>query len=151
MEISQIIHEIKSDVECQICFEKFIKLTYEKFDIFYKDNKDFLPETFEDDNCCRCYEDRFECLTCKNKICRKCYWSFKNHKHRPDDDYIEDYEYFGELDEDGLVEGCPGEDCPIICPFCRTKDYKIYYGNQIPYELLNEIKSKHKFILNLLT
>jgi hypothetical protein len=39
-----------------------------------------------------------------------------------------------------MVEGCPGEDCPIICPFCRTKDYKIFYGNQIPYELLNEIK-----------
>jgi len=142
MEISQMIDEIKSHVECEICFEKFIKLTYEKFDKFYKNNKAILPETFEDDNCCRCYEDRFECLTCKNTVCRKCYWSFKNHKYRPDDEYIEDYEYFGELDEDGLVEGCPGEDCPITCPFCRTKDFKIYYGNKIPYELLNEIKDK---------
>jgi hypothetical protein len=145
MEISKIINEIKSDVECQICFEKFIKLTNEKFDIFYKENNDFLPDTFEDDNCCRCYEDRFECLTCKNTICRACYWSFKNHKFKPDDEYIEDYEASGNLDEDGLVEGCPGEDCPIICPFCRTKDYKIYYGNQIPYELLNEIKSKNLY------
>ena len=143
MEISQMINEIKSDVECQICFEKFIKLTNEKFDIFYKNNKEFLPETFEDDNCCRCYEDRFECLTCKNTVCRKCYWSFKNHKFKPDDEYIEDYEASGNLDEDGMVEGWPGEDCPIICPFCRTKDYKIYYGNQMPYELLNEIKSKN--------
>ena len=50
-------------------------------------------------------------------------------------------EIFGELDEDGFAEGCPGQDCPIICPFCRTKDYKIFYGNQIPYELLNEIKN----------
>jgi hypothetical protein len=145
MEISKIINEIKSDVECQICFEKFIKLTNEKFDIFYKENNDFLPDTFEDDNCCRCYEDRFECLTCKNTICRACYWSFKNHKFKPDDEYIEDYEASGNLDEDGLVEGWPGEDCPIICPFCRTKDYKIYYGNQIPYELLNEIKSKNLY------
>ena len=82
-----------------------------------------------------------KCLTCKNIICQKCFWNFKNHKFKPDDDYIEDYEYFGELDEDGFAEGCPGQDCPIICPFCCTKDYKIFYGNQMPYELLNEIKN----------
>ncbi len=35
-----------------------------------------------------------------------------------------------ELDDNGLVEGCP-----IICPFCRTKDYKIFYGNQFPYDI----------------
>jgi hypothetical protein len=140
MEKLQIINKIKSDVECKICFEKFIKLTYKEFNKFLEDNKEVLPETFEDDNCCRCYEDRFECLTCKNVICRACYWNFKNHKFKPDDDYIEDYEYFGELDEAGFTEGCPGEDCPIICPFCRTKDYKIFYGNQMPYELLNEIR-----------
>ena len=140
MEISQLFHEIKSDIECSICCEKFIKLTYKQF---YEDNKELLPETFEDDNICRCYEDRFECLKCKNIICQKCFWNFKNHKFKPDDDYIEDYEYFGELDEDGFAEGCPGQDCPIICPFCRTKDYKIFYGNQIPYELLNEIKNAH--------
>ena len=143
MEKLLIINKIKSDVECKICFERFIKLTYKEFNKFLEDNKEVLPETFEDDNCCRCYEDRFECLTCKNIICRACYWNFKNHKFKPDDDYIEDYEYFGELDEDGFAEGCPGEDCPIICPFCRTKDYKIFYGNQIPYELLNEIKNRH--------
>jgi hypothetical protein len=55
---------------------------------------------------------------------------------------VEHYEASGNL-HDGMVEGCPGEDCPIICPFCRTKDYKIFYGNQIPYELLNEIKNVH--------
>ena len=143
MENLQIINEIKSNIECSICYEKFIKLTNKEFDIFYEDNKELLPETFEDDNICRCYEDRFECLKCKNIICRACYWNFKNHKFKPNDDYIEDYEYFGELDEDGFAEGCPGEDCPIICPFCRTKDYKIFYGNQMPYELLNEIKCGH--------
>jgi hypothetical protein len=141
MEHSQIINEIKNDIECKICFEKFIKLTNEQFDIFYKDNKELLPETFEDDNICRCYEDRFECLKCKNVICRECYWNFKNHKFKPEEDLIEFYEASGNLDYDGMVEGTPGEDCPIICPFCRTKDYKIFYGNQIPYELLNEIKN----------
>ena len=141
MEKLLIINKIKNDIECQICFEKFIKLTYDAFEKFCKDNKEFLPKTFEDDNCCRLYEDRFECVKCKNIVCQKCYWSFKNHKFKPDDDYIEDYEYFGELDENGLVEGCPGEECPIVCPFCRTKDYKIFYGNKIPYELLHEIKN----------
>jgi hypothetical protein len=82
-------------------------------------------------------------LVCKNIICRKCYWSFENHKYKPTHEAdIELFEYCGGLDEYGLVKGCPGEDCPIICPFCRTKDYKIFYGNKIPYELLNEIKNK---------
>ena len=56
MEIEQIINEIKSDILCKICFEKFIKLTNKQFDKFYKDNEELLPETFEDENCCRCYE-----------------------------------------------------------------------------------------------
>ena len=57
------------------------------------------------------------------------------------------YEYCGYVDDDGLVEGCPGEDCPIICPFCRTKDYKIFYGNKIPYELLGVIYKDNTYIL----
>jgi hypothetical protein len=143
MENTEIIDKIKSSIECTICFEKFIKLSYERLCIFYEDNKNILPQTFEDDNCCRCFEDRFECLVCKNIICRKCYWSFENHKYKPTHEAdIELFEYCGGLDEYGLVKGCPGEDCPIICPFCRTKDYKIFYGNKIPYELLNEIKNK---------
>ena len=146
--IFQIINEINSDIECQICYEKFIKLNYKQYCIFLEDNKHIIPDTFEDDTCCRLLEDRFECLVCKSIICLKCYWNFKGHKFKPDDDDIEDYEYFDfvfgnqTLYEDGFVEGCPGEDCPIICPFCKTKDYKIFYGNQIPYELLNEIKNK---------
>jgi len=142
MDYLLIIDKIKNNIECKICFESFITLTNNNFDKFMKYNKDVLPETFEDDYCCRCYEDRFECLTCKILVCQKCYWNFKNHKFMPDDEHIEDYDYFGELDEDGNVEGCQGEDCPIICPFCRTKDYKIFYGNKIPYELLNEIKNE---------
>ncbi len=136
-----IISNIFNNIECQICFEKFIKLTNDEYYKFIEKNKNILPEIFEDNTCCRCYEDRFECLTCKNTICRKCYWNFKNHKYIPD---IRDYEFFnyvGLLDENGFADGCAGEDCPIICPFCKTKDYKIYYGNKIPYELLNEIKN----------
>jgi hypothetical protein len=139
MEISEIINKIKSDIECQICFEKFIKLTNKEFDNFLEVNEGLLPQTFEDDYICRRYEDRFQCLKCKNIVCKDCYWSFKNHKYKPHDHDVGLYEYIGMLDEDGLAEGCPGEDCPIICPFCRTKDYKIFYGNKIPYELLNEI------------
>jgi hypothetical protein len=141
MEISEIINNIKSHIKCSICYENFVKIKYEQLCIFLKNNNHLLPETFEDDNCCRCYEDRFECLKCKNIICCECYWNFKNHKFKPQENWIEFYEVSGNLDDDGMVEGCPGEDCPIICPFCRTKDYKIFYGNQIPYELLNEIKN----------
>jgi hypothetical protein len=141
MENSEKLDNITSNIKCQICYEKFIKLTQKEFYNFLEDNKELLPDTFEDNNCCRCYEDRFECFTCKNIICKDCYWSFQNHKFRPDDEFIEEFIYFDRLDENGLAEGTPGEDCPIICPFCRTKDYKIFYGNQVPYELLNEIKN----------
>lgn len=134
------ITSIENGVECAICFEKFFKLTNKQFEKFKTEND--VPVEFENDNCCRCYEDRFECLTCKGIVCQRCYWNFKNHKFKPEcEDDIADYEYFGELDDDGMVEGVPGEDCPIICPFCRTKDYKIFYGNHIPYELLYEIKN----------
>lgn len=143
MENSENLDSITCNIECQICCEKFIKLTNKEFYIFLEDNKELLPDAFEDNNCCRCYEDRFECLICKKVICKDCYWNFKNHKFRPDDEFIEEFIYFDRLDENGLAEGTPGEDCPIICPFCRTKDYKIFYGNQVPYEVLNEIKNRH--------
>jgi hypothetical protein len=141
MEISQIINEIKSNIDCQICFEKFIKLTNEQFYKLINDNKNILPKTFEDDNYCRCYEDRFECVKCKNIICERCYSNFNNHYFKPEEEWIGFYEAAGALDDNSIAEGIPGVDCPIICPFCRTKDYKIFYGNQIPYELLNEIKN----------
>jgi hypothetical protein len=141
--INEIINEISNDVECNICFEKFIKITCKEFDKILIDNKEILPETFERDFCCRYYKDRFKCKICKNEICRHCYLSFRNHKIKPRDGWINFYEESGELDDDGMVDACrPGEDCPIICPFCRTKDYKIFYKNKIPYELLNEIKNK---------
>ena len=139
MNISEIINEIESDIECQICFEKFIKLTYEEFEKLL-DDKGLLTELFEYSS--RLFEDRFECLTCKNVICCPCYWSFENHKFKPREDLVEFYACTGDLDQDGFTKGCPGEDCPIICPFCRKKDYKIFYGNKIPYELLNEIKNR---------
>jgi len=142
MENSEILDNITCNIKCQICYEKFIKLTNEEFYNFLEDNKELLPKTFEDNYCCRCYEDRFVCLTCKNIICKDCYWSFKDHKFRPDNEFIEEFIYFNRLDENCLVEGTPGEDCPIICPFCRTKDYKIFYGNQVPYEILDEIKNR---------
>lgn len=135
--------DIKSDISCNICYDKFIKLTSRQYYKLLNDYEHLLPSSFEDDTCCQLYEDRFECLICKDvKICRKCYWSFKNHNFKPDDDCVEEYEYFDEVDIDGFAEGCPGEDCPIICPFCRTKDYKIFYGNRLPYELLLEIRDR---------
>jgi hypothetical protein len=136
------LHALFTDINCQICFENFINLKHHQYLNFIKSNKKLLSENFDEDNCCHLYEDRFECLTCKNIICQKCYWSFKNHYFVPREDLIEFYEACGTLEDNGMVEGCPGEECPIICPFCRTIDYKIFYNNKIPYELLNEIKKK---------
>ena len=142
MNATNIIDEILSNIECKICDENFIKLTNKQYDEFCVKNKQLLPENFEGDNCCRIYEDRFECIKCKNMVCQHCYWNFKNHKFKPHIDDMCFYAASGTLDDDGLAEGCPGEDCPIICPFCRTKDYKIYYGNKIPYELLYELRNR---------
>ncbi len=41
MEISQMINLIKIDIECQICFENFIKLTNKQFDKFLKITKKY--------------------------------------------------------------------------------------------------------------
>ena len=144
--------DIYNEIECKICSENFIKLTSKEYDKYLEDNKDILPDQFENNTCCRLWEQRFECLICKNIVCRQCYWSFKNSWCKPHPNLIysdsgdarDDYFWNGSLNEDGFFEGCQGEDCPIICPFCRTKDYKIYYGNQVPYELLNDIRKTTK-------
>jgi hypothetical protein len=143
MNKDDIENSIKCDIECKICYNKFIKLTNKQYDKFLKDYKHLLPNTFESDTCCLIYEDRFECLICKDVIiCQSCYWSLKNHKFKPNHEHIEDYEYFNELDSNGFAVGCPGVDCPIICPFCKQKDYKIYYENRVPYELLTDIRNR---------
>jgi hypothetical protein len=41
MEASQLIDNIKSEIECKICFEKLIKLSNEEFCKFVEDNKFF--------------------------------------------------------------------------------------------------------------
>jgi len=46
MEITRFINEIKSDIECKICFEKFIKITNKQFDKFYKVNEEFYRKHF---------------------------------------------------------------------------------------------------------
>ena len=124
MEISQIINEIYNNKECQICLKRFIKLTNEQYNKFIKENDKLLPDDFFDDgNYRRCYEDRFECLKCKNIICQKCYWNFKNifknHKFKPREDWVDHYIYSGNLHEDSMV--CPVEQCPIVCPFCNKR------------------------------
>lgn len=141
MEKNELIDNITCNIKCQICYEKFIKLNSDQYYRFLEDNKNILPKYFEDNTCCRLYQDRFVCLNCKHIICKDCYWNFKNHKFRPHNDDFDIYEFCGKLDENGLAEGIPGEDCPIICPFCLTKDYKIFYGSQVPYEILNDIKN----------
>jgi hypothetical protein len=168
----KICNQIKSNDECEICYEKFIKLDEKQYDDFLNNNKKYIKNNnlsfYITDN--YFWSNRFECLTCKKKICKACFSSFRNHRFWIPDEYIL-YEYdLEQIDENQCVEGIPGEDCPIECPFCRRKDYKIYYEHniqysikfdhnyykynqqykwKIPYELLYEIK-KNNFHLKSL-
>ena len=63
--------------ECCICYEKFIdnitfdelcKLYYRSFEEKYNLNE----HEFFGENPVRCYNDRFECITCKNVVCDTC-------------------------------------------------------------------------------
>ena len=51
--MDQLINDITIDKECNICYNKFINLTYKTFDKFMEDNKNILPKTFEEEYCCR--------------------------------------------------------------------------------------------------
>ena len=46
-------------------------------------------------------------------------------------DYLEE---FGGLDDNGMIDGVPGEDFPIICPFCRQPDSRFNNCLEVPDE-----------------
>ena len=131
-----------NDTECGICYERFINIKGEDFDLFLETYK---PTLINADDICQVYSERFECLICKNKCCRECVWNFTGLKIKitPNDEADDD-----EDDEDDYeIDGIQGEDGPITCPFCRTNDYREYFiyplYHKIPEELLYEIKSRH--------
>ena len=130
--------------ECCVCYENFIDTSCENlFDLYEKlveeDKKYVIPD---DDNWLwgsLSYDDRFECLNCKNKVCYGCIMKMPD----PDD----------ECDNYDGSKDTMEETGRITCPICRTKDFRLkiqkhlkggYCGARagiLPEELIYEIKN----------
>ena len=97
-----------------ICFDKLLKL-YNKFEEKYILNED----EFFGENPVRCYNDRFECLTCRNVVCDTCIQN---------------------IPQDGGAVGDFTE--KFTCPMCRTEDYRFQVGSSnLSVEILRDIKN----------
>jgi len=113
-----------TDKECCVCYEKFIanmcfdklcklydNLLSKKYNIKHEDE-------FFGENPVRCYNDRFECLTCKNIVCDTCILNMRD------------------------KNGATGDKDTIVCPICRTCDMRWRFTNlSLPTELLYDIKN----------
>ena len=118
--------DILTNIECGICYKRFINLKSQDFDLFVESNKHNLPTHFYYDNRHLMYQDRFECLSCNNNCCSGCIWDVAV-------DIKPNYEIVRET-----------EATPMICKFCGKHDYRDWYyppHYKIPAELLCEIKS----------
>ena len=101
-----------------ICFDKLLKL-YHTFEEKYNLNED----EFWGENNVRCYNDRFECITCKNIVCDSCIQNIPQ-KDGGIGDFTEKF----------------------TCPICRTEDYRFLIswqrgGKYLPVEILRDIKN----------
>jgi len=86
--------------ECCICYEKFIDNI--SFDKLLKLAKEFIDDDdFWGENPVRCYNDRFECLICRNVVCDTCIQNIPQ--------------------QDG---GTGDFTEKFICPICRTEDFR---------------------------
>jgi hypothetical protein len=116
--------------ECCICYEKFIdNITFDEllnlrsnlFKEKYNLNDDTLndEDEFFGENPVRCYNDRFECLTCRKVVCDTCI------QHIPQEN------------------GATGDFTEkITCPMCRTEDYRFQIGSSnLSVEILRDIKN----------
>ena len=147
-----IAEGIVLDKECIVCYEKFINIKNSHYTTFlsyikdkYKLNKRNHND-FECDTTCLCYDDRFECLTCKNIVCRHCIMNMPDYVNGKRIDslamYMNRYEEVFkilDMDDTGIV----------TCPICRTKDYRDFYTNNsrgaMPEEILYDIKKRLKY------
>jgi hypothetical protein len=130
--------------ECCICYEKFIDINacdlgdlYEKI---LEENKYNVTHDILLWSCASntlSYDDRFECLTCKNKVCYGCIMKMED----PDDDINID----GSKDNMEMTGR-------ITCPMCKTKDFRLKFtkhlkgycgarGGVLPEEIIYDIKN----------
>jgi hypothetical protein len=92
-----------------------------------------INKDFEGDTSCLCYDNRFECLICKLFVCRECVYNMYGVEicKKGKEEQNEWAEYMNRpIDEIEEYKGIMGEDGPIICPICKTKDYMEYNGNK---------------------
>jgi len=116
---------------CCICYEKFIdnicfdelldlysNLFKEKYNL--NDDTGHDEDEFWGENPVRCYNDRFECLTCKNVVCDTCITHIPQKNCATGGDFTEKF----------------------TCPMCRTEDYRFLIGGEyLPIEILRDIKN----------
>ena len=129
--------------ECCICYEKFIdnitfhellKLRSNLFKEKYNLNDDTLndEDEFFGENPVRCYNDRFECLTCRKVVCDTCI------QHIPRENGDTCIQHIPR--ENGATGGDFTE--KFTCPMCRTEDYRFQIGSSnLSVEILRDIKN----------
>ena len=138
--------------ECVICYNKFINIKSNDYPTFLEkiQEKSNLTERqkkhYEDITCCMCYDDRFECLTCKNIVCEGCICKMPDNKHG---NQLDNYAMFCNGYTEEVYETLTMESTGIItCPICRTIDYRQKYlprgccaqRGVLPEEILYDIK-----------
>lgn len=117
--------------ECVICLNEFINIKntqYNKFleyiiDKYNLNKKDSTQ--FEEETTTRCYDDHFECLICKNRICETCIEQMQSPCGTKEldnsamymNDYTRDIYYYFSSQDTGIIK----------CPICRNMDYRRKY------------------------
>lgn len=137
--------------ECCVCYENFIDSScgnlYDLYEKLVEEDKKYVIH----DNCnwswqSLSYDDRFECLTCKNKVCYGCIMKM------PDPDDIKRIDMFNNKN---YFQDTMEETGRITCPICRTKDFRLKIqghlkggycgarGGILPEELIYDIINQH--------
>jgi hypothetical protein len=116
------------DKECVVCYKKFINVKDKDYTIFYdKIEKKYKlpqkPNIFEDSTTCMCYDQRFECLTCKNIVCCGCIMNMPDNENGK---RLDGYAMFCNGYTEIVYETIDMEQTGIItCPICRTIDKRL--------------------------
>jgi len=141
--------------ECVVCYTKFLNIKDAEYTQFLEKIKEkykgTLPTDFENETTSYCYDDRFECLTCKNIVCIACICSMPDYKHgKTLNSYATFYNYVDNGDNGKEIYYYSDMEYTgiITCPICRKEDYRIFYTGKIrgilPEEILYDIKNRIK-------
>lgn len=124
-----------SNKKCGICYENFINNSWDELNDLYEKTMEEDKHTI-DTMLGLCYDDRFECLICKNTICYICITKMPD----PDDEECDNYD--GSQDTMEMTGR-------ITCPYCKTKDFRLKIlghlnnkgcGGILPINLIYDLK-----------